>query len=316
MNLSLTVLYFLLTIIPPFNTFDVNPNLCQYNFSFYQSNIIPNKKPIDLSWIDYLVEVYHIHPHNLKAIDSLTEKLFYSSEPKVFYKYINTDIIILGYDSFPLGIFLNDENQPGYPLYQRSKFLHSKLGIPKRHESFQWIEVVRFSIYYRARHMRHEKTTTEGYSEGFAYDSHTIDNNGNTIVPYGCWFNNAIGSGIYINTGNTLVAKDRNDLKKILGLYINGCLPGSPKSCNYVHDKFFCLKAIEMGYDTIQILDEHMGIVVCSGGCSVENVNGTCPSNTTLRQGYLFSKYIINTYIPIIPLCQYRYIFWFIYNCF
>ena len=123
----------------------------------------------------------------------------------------------------------------------------------------------------------------EGYSEGHPNTgcSDCMDEDHKRIkVPYGCWFNHALGSGIYVDVGRTLTGTVSRLLEE-LGLHpITGCLLDG---LNHTYDgdlncidKYYCSRALTLGYDSIQIVDRQE-IVICSGMCATHCFDGACP---------------------------------------
>ena len=99
-------------------------------------------------------------------------------------------------------------------------------------------------------------------------------------VPYGCWFNHAMGSGIYVDVGRTLTGTVSRLLEE-LGLHpTTGCLlDGLNRTFDNVLnciDKYYCSRALALGYDSVQIVDRQE-IVICSGMCATHRFDGACP---------------------------------------
>lgn len=177
--------------------------------------------------------------------------------------------------------------------------------------SHTWVEVTRLSISKLIKRSiqksiihrnwinsdYHKYGWMEGWSSGFPGS----DINNRSYVPYGCWFYISPGSGIYVNIGHTLVSR-RDDLFTTLSLHKNGCLRSDNSSDlndlsdrssddNYdssLHhdgtidnnyqciDKYFCTRAMELGYNSIQIID-HKELVICHQQCSSLSYDGACP---------------------------------------
>ena len=151
---------------------------------------------------------------------------------------------------------------------------------------------------------------TYGWMEGWSTGFPASDINNRSHVPYGCWFYISPGSGIYVNIGHTLVSR-RDDLFFTLSLHKNGCLMSrshtkskrndnnndlndlsdSSSDDNYdsslLHDgtidnnyqcidKYFCTRAMELGYNSIQIIDRKE-LVICHQQCSSVSYDGACP---------------------------------------
>ena len=123
----------------------------------------------------------------------------------------------------------------------------------------------------------------EGYSEGYPNMecSDCMDEDHKRVkVPYGCWFNHALGSGIYVDVGKTLTGTVSRLLEE-LGLHpTTGCLlDGLNRTydggLNCI-DKYYCSRALALGYDSIQIVDRQE-IIICSGMCATHRFDGACP---------------------------------------
>ena len=102
--------------------------------------------------------------------------------------------------------------------------------------------------------------------------------NATTKVPYGCWFVQAPGSGIWLNVRRTLLANNFTDAQRQLGLPVP----------SVVSDRLLCLRALRLGFDSIQFNSGHekwwRELVYCSGGCDSEAVCGGCvPDGVPLR---------------------------------
>jgi hypothetical protein len=115
----------------------------------------------------------------------------------------------------------------------------------------------------------------EGYSEGHPNMecSGSMDEDYERIkVPYGCWFNHALGSGMYVDVGRTL----RGTVSRLLEEL--GCLLGDLNRTydGGLTDKYYCSKALALGYDSIQIVDRQE-IIICSGMCAMHRFDGACP---------------------------------------
>lgn len=142
-----------------------------------------------------------------------------------------------------------------------------------------WAEVIRFSS--------GDATGGARWSvEGF---------NGNITV--GCWFWPVPGSGIFVNVGRSLRAASRGALVAMLGpmqtLMKKSTVMGAVKASSssgdfepeipgdFADDRVWCLRALELGYDSFQIAAGGLWmlpeLVVCSGGCASTPVAGPCP---------------------------------------
>jgi len=110
------------------------------------------------------------------------------------------------------------------------------------------------------------------------YDGVAIDK-----VPYGCWFFYAKGSGIYIDVGKTLIGTVDSILRQLSLEQIRDCLQSYVPQNNISHginvnciDKYYCSRALTLGYDSVQIMDRQE-IVICSGKCATHRFDGACP---------------------------------------
>jgi len=153
----------------------------------------------------------------------------------------------------------------------------------------EWIEVSRYSTSFLKTFKKSKKVWYEGYSTGFPGRSEN-----STKVAYGCWFQIAQGSGIYVNIGNTLVVQNKykgGEMFKTLGLTSKGCLKGgnseNKKKC---YDRYVCTAALAHGYNSVVILGES-SLVVCRGSCVTKTLKDACPHNDIeLRSGYGASR--------------------------
>jgi hypothetical protein len=109
--------------------------------------------------------------------------------------------------------------------------------------------------------------------------------------PYGKDFESRRSSGIAVNVGKSLRVDSRASASHALGI---PC-PDPPlcRSMNHPQDKFWCTKAREKGYNSIQIARPHLPcledkclkgppgwlteLLVCSDKCCKEVVNDACP---------------------------------------
>lgn len=105
----------------------------------------------------------------------------------------------------------------------------------------------------------------EGLSKGNPVSEVTDD------VPYGCWFIRAPGSGVYVDVGRSLRTNTRQEVNKILDIKM-------PRDDD---DAFWCQKALEKGYDSIQTGYSHgkfSEVVICNGLCGTEPLWEACPT--------------------------------------
>eukprot|EP01041_Mallomonas_annulata_P011613 gene11613-24313_t len=145
------------------------------------------------------------------------------------------------------------------------------------YKSYEWAEVIRLSSECLQPPGR-ENCSDEGYSSGWEMKGPKI--------AYGCWFLRLSGSGIFVNVGKTIVSRTREELMRKLN--IKQCVDDPSPYCP---EKEFCTKAIEKGYDSIQ-LDIHPAskiieteLIICSGQCSTVTFNTSCPPGVELRTG-------------------------------
>jgi len=156
----------------------------------------------------------------------------------------------------------------------------------KTYLSDEWAEVSRYSTTYLQKFRGASDEWVEGLSRGMS-GKYTTDQ---AEVPYGCWFNLARGSGIFVNVGKTIVARRKYDytLYAMLGLTSKGCLLDSHSSHENCYDRYLCSAALKLGIQSVQIMD-HSEVVICSGKCATEPLPGTCPQ-LELRSGVGASK--------------------------
>jgi hypothetical protein len=143
----------------------------------------------------------------------------------------------------------------------------------------EWAEVNRYSTYFLNSYKDREYVWEEGLSRGFPGRSVN-----ETKVGYGCWFNLAQGSGIFVNVGKTIVVTDKykSTLFKDLGLTSRGCLP-TDTAGGFCFDRYLCTAAQAKGYDSIQV-PGHSELVICGGKCATQSLRYTCPP-LELRSG-------------------------------
>ena len=262
--------------------------------------------PVDISWIDYLNEVYGIKTVDSNfSSDSIRRNPFYdvrratmySTNPLHFYNQLHDNssaiskhLINFYYRNSHTRIQPLDWPMNQLFLHQRTKSDHRnhyRVGY-KSKETFEdhtWVEVNRFSSNFLNRYSVTRSSTDwiEGYSNG-------LTGNISIFVPYGCWFMSARGSGIFINIGRSLRIKGdwSKDIKYSFGSMfdqinkLNGCIIND--TSHNCHDKYYCSIALSYGYDSIQTYGNNE-IVICSHNCSVMPVTGTCPP-LEMRTGY------------------------------
>ena len=151
----------------------------------------------------------------------------------------------------------------------------------KQYDDHEWAEVTRYSTSYLNTYRDQSIVWEEGYSRGFPGRS----KNNETKVGYGCWFNVARGSGIFVNVGRTLVTPDKysSTLFEDLGLTPKGCLT-TDTTGDKCYDRYICTAATTKGFDSIQVLS-HSELIICGGQCATESVTGACPP-VELRSGF------------------------------
>ena len=89
----------------------------------------------------------------------------------------------------------------------------------------------------------------------------------------GCWFFIAKGSGVFVNVKRGLRLLNRQAAIDVLQL--NTTLPKRLKGIDMTHGHMFCIRALEMGYDSIQLWPEECSLASTQaqqGVCSVELV--------------------------------------------
>jgi hypothetical protein len=145
------------------------------------------------------------------------------------------------------------------------------------YQNYEWAEVSRITTLCMAGRLKN-RAYDEGYGKGFPADRHDwsklcpecivgLPTDGN--IPYGCWFNLAIGTGVFVNVGKTLIARSRAEVFHGVGLPYNSQTQGS--------DKLWCFGALKRGFDSIQVLTKLPFLIICSGNCSKYPLNTTCP---------------------------------------
>jgi hypothetical protein len=143
----------------------------------------------------------------------------------------------------------------------------------KFYRNYEWAEVNRYSTKY----LQSFKTSKEEWVEGLSVGFPGRSKKNSTKVSYGCWFNIARGSGIYVNVGRSLVTNDKykSSLFKDLGLTSKGCLQsdGTGEKC---YDRYVCTAALHLGYNSVQVTGRSE-IVLCGGNCATKELRLTCP---------------------------------------
>ena len=156
-----------------------------------------------------------------------------------------------------------------------------------------WLPVQRMStrcLVYKARHW-----FPEGLGNGYGGDSgdkylassFPRAAEANSTWPYGCWFIRVETSDVLVNVRRSLRASNYGEV--IRKMWHPGTPHPSmadvaarigPKSRGIV-DKLWCLRALELGYDSIQIARAKEmrwpEVIICYGTCSWEPIYGACP---------------------------------------
>jgi hypothetical protein len=102
-------------------------------------------------------------------------------------------------------------------------------------------------------------------------------------VNYGCWFYLSKGSGIYLNLGRTKVITSRSVLWRYFSeLTETNCLRSEHAST--CHDKYLCSLAVQHGFDSVQVVEQHE-IIICTGCGKTELVHACPPAVVELRSG-------------------------------
>ena len=183
---------------------------------------------------------------------------------------------------------------------------------------YGWAEVMRFGPQCDA--------SVEGWSAGFPTDcgddyasmgrpelaSCNATRRPPANVSYGCWFffsekgsafggdfKVRAGSGVTVNVGRSLRVDTRAEASAALGL---PC--ADPPLCEKpgtVQDKLYCERAVQRGYDSIQMARPHMAcvkegclrgyhslvpaeLVLCTKGCMSQPLTDACPPGVELRR--------------------------------
>jgi len=120
-----------------------------------------------------------------------------------------------------------------------------------------------------------ENIRRDGYYEGLSLGYPKIyspQETNRTFVPYGCWFRKSEDSGIFVNLGTKILIEDRSILYK---------------QYNVIDDTYFCSKAMNLGYTSIQLqIGRDAETVICYGDCGKIPFNTTCPPKMKIRKGY------------------------------
>ena len=241
----------------------------------------------DLSWMEYLNDIYSIKMKNEEAMKLQTVKLLSEKISTIFYNHAKVDVILFG-----------AYRGEGY-MGQLTHWFKTREYTQPIFQSNQWVEVVHWSMYYLTNKFHPNIVYNEGYTDQ-QYTGYGILDHGRKLG-WGCWFTYYQGSGVYINTGRLLVANDRYELKAMLGLDEWGCRPEYDctefkRNCNKNsydtasivcsnQDKFYCERAVALGYDSWHTRDYFREITFCNNACATEPFNSSCPA-IELRTGY------------------------------
>lgn len=170
--------------------FSIGSNI---SFNYFNISINITNEPTDLSWIEYLNEVYGIQNNNISNNKNLhySSKLFYIKKRFQFF-YEFTKVAIKLFD-FPLA---HSTHLAKFALKYRKSYNSNE-----KFNNHTWVEVNRFA----------SKLIGVGWDEGYSSGLSTI-NTTKVKVPYGCWFIPSPGSGIYVNVGKILFVKYSNGI--------------------------------------------------------------------------------------------------------
>lgn len=133
-------------------------------------------------------------------------------------------------------------------------------------------------------------------------------------VPFGCWFFTAKGTGVWANVGRSLRADSREHASALLNASAPVLSTDAPRVGNFLlgQDTHWCSRALELGFDSIQVATSHGGgsanflgrseLVLCSGPCATHaNLCGGCPpSGVELRAGLRADRPCVCD--PLLPL--------------
>ena len=215
----------------------------------------------DHAWFQYLQEVYG------RSID---HKKVNASALEFFYKRSTVELVDNAPPSYlPYHAFIS--------LFSIRKGYHGTL-----YPDNSWVEVTRistrcFAYYHGFSDYVEGLSTTITYSIDFMpllKKSYASAGTMNVKRPYGCWFFSTKGTGIYVNVGRTLAAKNRPELHRKLSIPCFEKLYCFPPG-----DALWCTRAIEEGYDSIQVptIYGSVELVICTKRCAMEPVGETCP---------------------------------------
>ena len=237
----------------------------------------------DLSWKEYLYDIYDVNVKNHDEIQNLTKHLLTKNDPVSYYRYGNIDTKLIEIASPNWQMTNHYMRQSAFSVDVH--YEESRRGIPLKYDSNSWVEVHHFaSSFFPSFGIT---SYNEGYSTGYMWTSYI----GNySYVPYGCWFHIIKGTGVFINIGKTLAIENTMELFKYLGLDNKGCIEGVDCGDLKYVDKYLCTKALQLHYDSIQLFRDNLNeLIICSGNCAQIPINSSCP-NIPLRGGFNHSK--------------------------
>ncbi|KAG8457568.1 hypothetical protein KFE25_003722 [Diacronema lutheri] len=118
-------------------------------------------------------------------------------------------------------------------------------------------------------------------------------------LAYGCWFFVAKGTGVWVNVGRSLRVDSRDQLAPRLGTRPPVDDAHTPRIGSFLlgEDTHWCTRALQLGYDSIQVAGALGGttagfvgrseLVVCAGACGTHrDLCGACPPpSVELRTG-------------------------------
>ena len=223
-----------------------------------------SSQSVDLSWEEYVDSVYGSN-------HDIVEK----KRTNFLYKYGPVKIKAYDWDNkLPMSTLKKDW---GDTYFRHSSSLH--------YEDNAWAEVSRYSTAYLKSLRPGIEDWIEGLSRGFPGRSPR----NSTEVGYGCWFNMARGSGIFVNVGRTMVTTDKykSTLFHDLGLTSKGCLKTDTTGAN-CYDRYICTAALQHGYGSVQVTGRSE-LVICGGGCATQPLYHTCPP-VLMRSGFNASR--------------------------
>jgi hypothetical protein len=210
----------------------------------------------DLSWKEYLNDIYDVDVKNRYEIQNLTKHLLTKNDPVSYYRYgsVDTKLVEVAYPNWQMTNHYMRQSAFSVDVH----YEESRRGIPIKYDSNSWVEVHHFASSF------FPSFGLTPYNEGYS--------------PYGCWFHIIKGTGVFINIGKTLAIEDTMELFKYLGLDSHGCIEGVDCGDLQYVDKYLCTKALQLHYDSIQLFRENLNeLIMCSGICAQIPINSSCP---------------------------------------